>query len=232
MTSRWSRMLPLTAIVFAVLGLAGLFAAPSTPGPHAGGASVIAFYTTHQSAQQATDLTLTLAFISFVFFAGSLRSYLRDAPQSEGASAVLLAGAAITAVGFMIFTGVDWALADLPSKLTPSAAQTLNLIDNDLTFPFRAGMCVFGLASGVAVLRHAGLPRWSGWVPIAIGILSATPLYLLAVMLLIAWSIAVGVLLYRRLSNGQATGTTHPDGESRSPDKGAEPQTRPIGGRR
>lgn len=232
MTSRWSRLVPLTAIVFAVLGLAGLFAAPGTPGPHASGGTVIAFYTAHQSTQQATDLTLTLAFIAFVFFAGSLRSYLREEPQCEGASAVLLAGAAITAVGFMIFTGVDWALADLPSKLTPSAAQTLNVIDNDLTFPFRAGMCVFGLSSAVAVLRHTRLPRWTGWVAIAIGALSVTPIYFLAVMLLIAWSIAVGVLLYRRLSNRQAPGNMSRDRQSQSPDTGAQPLTRQIGGRR
>ena len=77
MKDRWGRLAPFTGVIFAVLTVIGIFASSSTPSSEASGARVIAFYQAHHSAQSATDIVLTFAFIFFLFFAGSLRAYLR-----------------------------------------------------------------------------------------------------------------------------------------------------------
>jgi hypothetical protein len=198
MTNRLNRLAPFTGVLFAALALVGFFAGPSTPNSDASGAAVIAYYVKHRSAQKATDIVLTLAFVLFVFFAGSLRAYLRRTPRAEPLSTLALAGAAMTATGFMLFTGIEFSLADIPTKLTPSAAQALNLLDNDFFFPTIAGMCVFGIASGLAITRAAPLPKWLGSVAIVIGVVSLTPAFLPAIVALLIWTVATSTLIYLR----------------------------------
>ncbi|MBV9818181.1 MAG: hypothetical protein JOZ07_07515 [Solirubrobacterales bacterium] len=216
MAHRLRRLAPLTGIAFAVLALIGFAAGPSTPGSDASGSRVIAYYTTHQSTQKATDLVFGLAFVLFVFFAAALRSYIHRGRSSDTLSTLAMIGAAMTAAGFMLFTGIEFSLADVPNKLTPSAAQALNLLDNDLFFPTIAGMCVFAISSGLAILRESPLPRWLGWLAIVIGILSVSPAFLPAVILLLLWTATVSIVIYTRTgTNAQATtsATTRPAGE-------------------
>ena len=216
MTHRLSRLAPLTGIAFAVLALVGFFAGPSTPGSDASGTSVIAYYTTHQSAQKATDIAFGLAFVLFVFFAASLRSYIHRTPGSDTLSTLSMVGAGMTALGFLLFIGIEFSLADVPNKLTPSAAQALNLLDNDLFFPTIAGMCVFAISSGLAIVRQSPIPKWLGWVAIAIGSISLSPAFLPAIILLLLWTATVSIVIYTRTgANAQATGSaiTRPAGQ-------------------
>jgi hypothetical protein len=203
MRNRWTRLAPLTGLVFVVLTVIGIFASHSTPNSDASGARVIAFYEAHHSAQSANDIVLTFAFIFFLFFAGSLRAYLRRTPVVEALAALVLAGAVLMTVGFTLFNGIDFSLADVPSKLSPSAAQALNLLDNDLFMPVFAGACVFGISSGLAILRGARLPKWLGWVAIVIGIASASPAFFFALIALLVWTVVVSILIYTR--SGTAT---------------------------
>ena len=63
-----------------------------------------------------------------------------------------------------------FALSDSPTHLSPGAAQALNVLSNDMVLTNAAGFCAFGIASGVAILRSADLPKWLGWLAILIGI--------------------------------------------------------------
>ncbi len=55
-------------------------------------------------------------------------------------------------VGGAIFSSLDWALADARNSLDPAAAQALNVLSNDLFWPFQAGLAVFSIGIGLAIV--------------------------------------------------------------------------------
>ena len=209
MFDRWSRWVPLTGVVSAALGVAGaaIQIQAGSPGSDAGGAQVIAFYEAHRTGQQVSAILLTLGFVFFVFFAGSLRAHLRSTAAVEALSAIVLAGAVLEAAGQTINAGVSYALADVPNHLEPAAAQALNVLSNDLVLTNAAGLFVFGMAAGVAILRGAQLPSWLGWVAIAIAIVVLTPAEALGFVALLVWMVVVGVLICLR--GGETTHESH-----------------------
>ncbi len=205
MLARWSRWASLTGVLFVVLVvLGGPVAAGNTPGSKATGQHVIAFFEAHRSRERASAVLLTLAFIVFLFFAGSLRSYLRRTETVDGLSAVVLAAAAVLVAGQTAGNGVIFALADAPTRLSPGAAQALNLLSNDMVLTSAAGFSVFGIASGLAILRGAALPRWLGWMAVLIGIVVVTPAEFAAVIALAVWIVVVSILIARRSHQNDA----------------------------
>ena len=162
--NRLSRLTPLTGVVFAVLAAVAFATAPGAPSSTASGGRVIAFYEAHGSSAQTSDYLWMLAFAFLVLFAGSLRAFLRRTPAAEALSSVVLAGAAVLAAGAGVYFGFDYTLASVPSHLAPAAAQALNVLALKLFLPVSAGGFVFGIASGLAILRGAQLPTGSaGW---------------------------------------------------------------------
>ncbi|HVS50457.1 MAG TPA: hypothetical protein VHJ99_16345 [Candidatus Dormibacteraeota bacterium] len=133
---------------------------------------MIAFYAAQGGTQQLAVALLALGFVFFVFFAGSLRAHLRQTPGLEALSTVALAGAVLETAGQTMGAGYVWALAQDSRHLDPSAAQALNALSNDAVATNTAGLIVFGIAAGLAILLSGRLPRWLGWVPIAMAIVT------------------------------------------------------------
>jgi len=205
MANRLSRLAPLTGALFSVLGLAAFLSSHTPPGVSASGSSVIVFYKAHSSGQQSSDLLWAFAWIFLLFFAGSLRSYMRRTPETEGLSALLLAGAAVMAAGGATYFGFDYTLAVSADHLQPAAAQALNLLALKLVFPLAVGGCVFAVASGVAILRGAPLPKWLGWLAIVIGIMLASPAAVVALIVVFVWVAIVSVLVWHRGTTAAAS---------------------------
>jgi hypothetical protein len=203
--NRLSRLTPLTGVIFAVLGVAAFGTAQGAPSATAGGRRVIAFYEANGSSAQASDYLWMLAFAFFLLFAGSLRGYLRRTPAAESLSSVVLAGAAVLTAGATVYFGFDYALASVPSHLDPAAAQSLNVLALNLFLPVSAGGLVFGIASGLAILRGAQLPSWLGWLAIVIGVITATPAGLIGIVAFIVWTAIVSVLIWKRSGAELAT---------------------------
>lgn len=199
MSNRLSRLVPLSGVLFAVLGVAAAMSGGETPEANASAAKVIAYYTSHRSEIETSSILFALTFLAGVLFAASLRSYLRRTAAAEGAAAIVPVGAAIMLVGAVLGGGIEHGLAHNISHLSPAAAQAVNVIDNEIFFPLLVGVCVFSLASGVAILRGADLPKWLGWVAIVMGIAAVIPpAFFPMVILLVLWSIVVSILMYRR----------------------------------
>jgi hypothetical protein len=188
-----------TGGIFIVLTLVAFFGGPSnSPNSNASGARVIAWYIAHRHSERFTDIIGVVGFAFFVFFAGSLLGYMRRAPAAAVPATVMLSGAVLVTAGFTVVLGIDYALTDVPGRLAPSAAQALNVLDNDVFFTVPAGGLIFGLASGVAILRGAPLPKWLGWVAIVLGVALCTPALFPAFLVLLLWVLIVIVLVYRR----------------------------------
>ena len=170
---------------------------------------MIAYYTSHRSEIETSSILFALTFLVGVLFAASLRSYLRRTPAAEGAAAIVPVGAAIMLIGAALGAGVEYGLARNISHLSPAAAQAVNVVSNEIFLPLLAGVCVFSLASGVAILRGAALPKWLGWVAIVMGIAALIPpAFFPMLILLVLWSIVVSILMYRRSGGSVGAAST------------------------
>lgn len=211
MPDRWSRFSPLIGVVFVVLLLIGIFGSGESPEANASSAKVVAYYRDNGSKVKTFDIIFILAFLALVAFAAVLRSYLRQARSAEGAAALALAGAVLMAVGALVGTGIELGLAENIRHLEPSAVQALNLITDESFIPALVGACLFGLGSGVAILRGANLPRWLGFAAIVIGVLAVVPpASIVALFALVVWSLIVSVLMFLRTGARDAADASPP----------------------
>jgi hypothetical protein len=214
--SKWSRRLaPLTGVVFVVLFVIGYIQLnDGTPSTDASGAKVISYYNAHN--QGGIGFTLLLSMVFGLFFFGILRSYLRRAPRAEWLSAVALSGAVVFTIGIAVDAGTAYALSDVPTRLSSGAAQALNVLSSDLSMWFYpAGLCVFMLAFGLAILRSGLFPRWLGWVTAVIGVAAVLgPLIEPAFYLTGVWILVVSVWLFQRSAAVALTDGTSPSGAS------------------
>jgi hypothetical protein len=197
MFDRWVRLVPVTGVLTVGLLVATFILSGSTPDHNASGSAVISFYRNNQTAEGLSDFLGGLAAVFLVFFAAYLRAHLRSA-GAEGLAALSFGGALLLAVGGASFSGIGLALADVPNKLDPSAAQALNLLSNDFFFPFIAGTAVFMIGSGLAVARTRTIPRWLGWIAVLLGVVALTPIGFFAFYGVMAWVLVLSVFLLLR----------------------------------
>jgi hypothetical protein len=211
-TDRWSRFAPLTGVLFGVLVIAAVFTSGGeTPEAKARPAKVIAYYATNRSEIETSAILFALAFLVLLLFGGALRSYLRRTPGAEGLGALTLAGAVLMAAGALVGTGIEYGLAHNLSHFAPSVVQTLNFLSQELFLPVLAGAFVFGVCSGIAILRGAELPTWLGWVAIVLGVGALIPPASFPALIgFVLWSIVVGILMYSRLGEPADTPATAP----------------------
>ena len=196
--TRLTRIAPLVGVAYAGLVIAAL-ANGNTPDTTDSSAKVIAFYTKHHDAQRATVYLLALAAVCAVAFYGVLGTHLR----SRGArttTAVMFGGGVLLAAAMTVAAGLNLALTDHTSGLSPSAAQALNYLAGDgFAATLFAGVAVTMAAAGFAVLQTRALPVWLGWVALVSAVGSVTgvlswPAFLLNGL----WTLVVSILLFRR----------------------------------
>jgi hypothetical protein len=207
MWNRLARWAPLTGIVSGLLVFAAFASGSSAPSAHAPGDEVATFVRAHGSGQKTSDILWTLGFVFLVFFAGSLRGYLRRSAAATSASTVMVVGAGMLTTGAAVYFGCDYVLATTRAGEAPATFQTLNALAVSLYLPVVAGGLVFGIASGVAILLSGQLPRWLGAAAAVIGALSVAGI--LALPLLGIWTIVAGVLTWKR-ANKAAQPTSRP----------------------
>jgi hypothetical protein len=205
MNGWWSRLAPLTGLVFAGLVVASFAASGSTPNADASPQHVVSFYEAHRHGQMASAVLIAYAVLFGVFFGAALRSYMRARSSSDGLMAVGFAGIVVFAVGASTLAGLNFAAADVPSKIDPVAEQALNVAQNDVFYALFVGMALFFLGFGLAIARTRALPAWLGWVAVAFGVVAATPIGWFMIFALLGWTVVVSVLMFLR--EGQAPST-------------------------
>jgi hypothetical protein len=124
-------------------------------------------------------------FFLVVFAAAMTRHVRRGEPWVAVAA---LVGAACAAVGFTGLLSFGFILATDTAKLSPGAAQPLNVLANDFYLPVVLGFTLFGVLGGIAVVAGRILPAAMGWVLFAIGLIMLIPG--------ISWFALLGTLLW------------------------------------
>jgi hypothetical protein len=215
--SKWLRVGSLSGILFVALVVASNVAAGGIPDPSASPAKVIDFYTAHKTGQQVSATLTAAAVVVGLYFFWGLRNYLHRAGDGEQFATLGFVGAVVFGVGGCINAGLQWSLAAVPTRLTPAAAQALNVLFKDdlATGLYNAGLAALMLFYGVAMLRTKGMPAWLGWVSIVLGLAAlAGPIVFLVFVATAPWAIAVSILLFRR--DGAAASSIAPRGDLES----------------
>lgn len=174
---------PLTGVLFIVLLIVG-FAIGGEP-PDATDDSVqevVDFYVDNEDSVFIGSVLQGIASALLIFFGGYLYKRLRAA-GAAGSAAVAFAGLIALAVGLALDGTISIALTELVNgdeEPSEGAVQALNVLWNNDFLPLAVGILVFLWGTGVAVVRHGGLPTWMGWVAIVAGITAISPAFFVA----------------------------------------------------
>ena len=205
MLKRWSRLAPLTGIVFVGLIVACVAVSGSTPSDKASGAKVITYFHKHSTAQMVSAYLLAVAAVFGLYFYGALRSYLQRSNEATNLASTMFGGAILFGAAMGIGAGTTASLAHHPTRLSVDAAQALNIVNNELFgYLFAAGLIVTMLSAGLAIVRSKSLPAWLGWSAVVIGVAPLTYVLLWpAFMAAGIWTLIVSVLVYQRAQEPQ-----------------------------
>jgi hypothetical protein len=195
------RLAPLSGIAMVVLIIASFAITGETPDIGDSATSVASWWNDHRTEAQWGSLVLMWAAFFAVMFGAVIRSTLRRAGEAaERVAAVAMTGWTMFAIGALAFAGFNFAAADASdhANVDPVAIQALSILGDDF-FPILAiGLAVAMLSTGVGTLRHGILPKWLGWVAVAIGLSALTPAGWFGFMATGIWAIIAAVVLYTR----------------------------------
>jgi hypothetical protein len=193
------RFAPLTGLGFVVLVLIAVIVGGETPSADDEIVKVVDYWNDNQDQAIAGSIIAAFSTVFLVWFAGVFRSVLAAA---EGAPARLantaFGGAILGAVGWSMLIGFSFAAADTAGEVTPQVTQTLSVLQADFFFPLAIGFSVFLLASGLAIVRTGVFPAWAGWIALLLGVVAVTPGGFFAILGMLAWIIAISLMLFVR----------------------------------
>lgn len=176
----WCRVRGVVAVGFLTSG--------DTPEFNATAQEVIAHYSDEGTILLGI-LSLVIGAMVFLFFAGILRSALRNSDRvPEWLATVVFGGGAVYSIALAIFAMGQFMLIDAAELGQPEVAQALNVFDNNNFFPAVVGLGTMLLATGWHALRSRLFPVWLGWVSLVLGLLAlAGPAGFIAFLLFPIW---------------------------------------------
>lgn len=211
--SRLERLTPLTGVVFVVLLVVGRFVAVGDPGWLGPADEITDWYTDNHTQVTVRSYLGVLAVFFFLWFVGSLRSFLRPAEGRTGRLSAVAFGGGVAA-GALYLASFTMSLtaarrANEPGGIGEQAATMLYDLGGFL-FSFAVPMALAVLMAAIAIVgfRTAVLPTWLAWVTavIAVGLLSPVG-WIVHRSVFLAWVLFMSVFLYLRGAKTQATPT-------------------------
>jgi hypothetical protein len=105
----------------------------------------------------------------FLVFVGALWSRLRDAEMERGASILVVRGGVGTTVIILVSNSVFFALVDAADAgREPEAIRALFELDQTMFLAIGWTSAAFYLGVAVSSMATGSLPRWLGWVAVAL----------------------------------------------------------------
>lgn len=191
-----TRWLPLAAVGFAVLQIAGDLTIGEFPDESTSLGKLTAFYAAHhaQVALGGRFLEVSAAFLA-LFGAALCARIWRFSPV---AAAIVGIGAAMDGVAEATSGATYNFLGDLGAtkNLSPQALQAWHV--GGAGYGTSAGVVVLVLGIVVAALTTPAVPQWLAWSGLVLALAQFTPVGFLASMLFLVWMLVAGVVLMRR----------------------------------
>lgn len=207
--SRWSRLLPVSGILFVVGVIVATLVAGDPPELDAPGQQLVDFYSDKTDQQFAAAVIQAWASVLLVVFAVSVRLRLDSTPGGLGwPGALTMAGGVVTAAGGLVDSVIRAALGDAGEDGQAQVLQTLQYLGEFTFFPLAGGIALlmFGLASGI--LRTAYLPRPLGYVVMTGAVLTLSPLFFIGLPIAALTVIATSIALAKGPRAPTIAGTT------------------------
>ncbi len=208
------RRLPLSGIVFVVLVVVPVVALGGDHPESDGSAAEVVDAYADDVVRQGMAAFLLAASAPFVVFFGSAlaaRLGLNGGHQHRPIwERIVLAGSAVTASALVVAALIHFALADGADQgVSPTALQTLNVLDNNVWLPFNSGLGVMMLGAADLLLTERVLPRWLGWVALVLGIALFIPFAdFIALLAALVWILLGSVMLYRAADQPTVTASS------------------------
>lgn len=196
-----NRWIPLSGIVFVVLVLLDVAAFSSgTPSASSSGSKVATYYNAHQGREVFAAFLFAASAPFLALFGVQLASALRKSGATSDVWRWLLAiGTAVAAAMVLLTALIHFALADSANHLAGDGIRALNYLDNDGWIAWNSALGIMMLgAAGLVLGAQRLLPRWFGWIALAVGILLFIPFAdFIALLVTLLWIIVVSVMLWR-----------------------------------
>jgi hypothetical protein len=203
----------LTGVAAIIVGAIAVLIGGEPEEASKGAEKVVAHYAENKDEIQISAIMGVVAAALLVFYFGYLRKVLRRAEGENGTlSVVALIGAAIIATGISIDATLSFAIAEaVDDKIDSTAILAMQAIwDNDF-MPIALGAIIVLFAAGISIVRHGALPKWLGWVAIALGIVAMTPIGFIGFLGLLVWILITSVLLAVRGAKASTPGAATPE---------------------
>jgi hypothetical protein len=183
----------------------------SLPDANVSTSDAVDFWTQNRGSQMTVAILASLSGLALLWFAGTLRSVLRRAEGGDTLATISLAGAVVAVSGFFLDTSIEYTAAHSAGDVPAQVTQTLSVLQADTWLPIAGGFAVFGLATGLALLYGAVMPKWLAWVSLVAGALWLTPAQILGMLLSVIFVVATSIQLLRgrvdrRVAEPGATG--------------------------
>jgi len=210
MSSSLARLAPLSGFAFVVLLVASFFVA-DPPASDGATEEVVSYWVDNETANIVAALLGGLTAVAAVWFGGSVRAALLGAEGEPGRlAAVAFAGFLAIGLGVAMWSGFQFAAADTAGDVPAETTQALAVLVEWFFLPFAVGIFLAFLASGIAILRHGGLPRWLGFLALPIPLFFFTPIWFIGMIGAAVWLLAASWLLLRAPAVGSGTGGAPP----------------------
>lgn len=211
--STLERLAPLTGVAFVVLFVAAFVITGETPDVDDPVDKVREYWVDNDAENIWGAAFILWGSVFAVWFGASLRTALRRIEGEPGRlSGLVFAGWIVLAVGALAFAGFSFAAGDVAdeAEVGDEVIQTLSILNSDFFAILSGGLAIAMLASGIAVLRHGGIPRWLGYLALLLGIAAVTPIGFFSFLVTGIWVLIVSVLLYQGETAPTASATAAP----------------------
>jgi hypothetical protein len=156
-----------TGVGFAVLAVVGLVLPGAPPKAEDSATKIVTFFADHRSDILAGNYILGVAAVLFLWWLGSLRSYLRAGEGGEGrlSAAVLaggVAGIALLLVGAGLTNAIAFKLAGTTGA-DPNLGRVLYDAAGSIFALAGFGFATFFAAASCSGARSGALPAWAYW---------------------------------------------------------------------
>jgi hypothetical protein len=196
---RWPAAL--SGIAWAVLFIAGTALVELDPLYEASPAEIARHFADNSDKIFWSTQLLGLAVLSFLWFAGCLRTRIRSAEPGHGhLSALTMAGATVYAATLLGMAAALLAATSArdfgPGEADQAITALFALGWTGLIGFLRIGLAIWLAALAIASIRHRALPAWLGWPAALLAVAFAViPDATIAILVTFLWAIAVAATL-------------------------------------
>lgn len=163
---KWDRWEAATGYLVLALGIAAAAFERGAPPASAPAEEALAFLKQYRSELLAQSLLFVLSAGLYLWFFGSLRSFLRQADDEDGRLPNVMFGAGVVWAGMqMVFQSGQIALAmGAGTEVPPALVGMISDLTYALSVVAYVPMAIMLAAVAVASFRTGALPAWVGWL--------------------------------------------------------------------